>query len=289
MREIEDDRSVFFFVGETGRQGCQRHPYLALKLWRWFQFFFRSTFSQKTTHGHSLFDNKATSFYFLKLSAVLMILWCVYFIGLRGECPDRWRGLAAWKWTKQSQFQHAEESECSYTMHMHPHMHPHTLSFIHTYHHISMLHSFLGDDGTWMHAGDVLARLLWKQDSLQLACNREADGKLIFDFHEPKNSPVPSLSEANSQTRSLSKRQLTDGAKLRMCDGPFDIIRLSFKVLQTDLSRVNDEPARWSELYACFLDLFGPKAAYSVVIVVRMNDIPFGLGYLKIRCVFLDQ
>ena len=41
--------------------------------------------------------------------------------------------------------------------------------------------------------------------------------------------------------------------------------------------------------YSPFLDLFGPKAAYSVVIVVRMNDIPFGLGYLKIRCVFLDQ
>lgn len=36
-------------------------------------------------------------------------------------------------------------------------------------------------------------------------------------------SPVPSLSEANSQTRSLSKR-LTDGAKLGTCDGPFDYL-----------------------------------------------------------------
>jgi hypothetical protein len=123
---------------------------------------------------------------------------------------------------------------------------------------------------------------------LQQRSGRRVDFWFSWDFMSPKIA-VPSLSEANSQTRSLSKRQLTDGAKLRMCDGPFDVIRLSFKVLQTDLLRVNDEPARWSELYACFLDLFGPKAAYSVVIVVRMNDIPFGLGYLKIRCVFLDQ
>jgi len=176
-------------------------------------------------------------------------------------------------------------------MHMHPHMHPHTLSYTHiiTYQCYTVSLGMMGH-------GCMLGMRLPGCFESRTACSLPATEKrteswfLIFmRFHEPQNSPVPSLSEANSQTRSLSKRQLTDGAKLRMCDGPFDVIRLSFKVLQTDLSRVNDEPARWSELYACFLDLFGPKAAYSVVIVVRMNDIPFGLGYLKIRCVFLDQ
>ena len=190
MREIEDDRSVFFLVGETGRQGCQRHPYLALKLWRWFQFLFRSTFSQKTTHGHSLLDNKATSFYFLKLSAVFNFndfVMCLLH-RLEGRMPRQvtWFGrlevnktvpvLTCWRVRVLIYYAHASAHASSYTV-------------IHTYHHISMLHSFLGDDGTWMHAGDALARVLWKQDSLQLACNREADGELIFDFHEISWAP----------------------------------------------------------------------------------------------------
>ena len=75
---------------------------------------------------------------------------------------------------------------------------------------------------------------------------------------------IPKIAQSPDLVRRIPRRGACPRGSWQMLSWASVIAHLTFDYFP-DFSRVNDEPARWSKLYACLLDLFGPKAVYRVV------------------------